>query len=205
MEERLTLVSPFNPEAAFDVGNAMARNRYIYCLADAAVVVTTSEGQGGTWNGAIQNLKQGWVPLWTMRGSEGGSGNSALVARGGCWLPESFRVADLSCPEGDLVGSESNGDEPRLNVNKRMRSAGARGQVTQPTFVPGQDVMAWSSRGPRRRSPGCKEPPRTCSALVSPLLRKRGCRPSRQAHAPRDPTPRLRSAVGPHPAPLRGA
>jgi hypothetical protein len=29
-------------------------------------------------------------------------------------------------------------------------------------------------------------------------------RPSRQGHAARDPTPRFRSAVGPHPALLRG-
>ena len=35
----LVLITPFNPEAGFNVGNAMSRNRYIYCLADAAVVV----------------------------------------------------------------------------------------------------------------------------------------------------------------------
>ncbi len=32
----------------------------------------------------------------------------------------------------------------------------------------------------------------------------RDCRPSRQGHAARDPTPRFRSAAGPHPAPLCG-
>lgn len=39
MAMNLVLMSPFNPEAGFDVGNAMARNKYVYCLADAAVVV----------------------------------------------------------------------------------------------------------------------------------------------------------------------
>ncbi|MCA9729030.1 MAG: DNA-protecting protein DprA, partial [Candidatus Eisenbacteria bacterium] len=39
-----TLVSPFNPEAGFDVGNAMARNKYVYCLSDCALVVATANG-----------------------------------------------------------------------------------------------------------------------------------------------------------------
>lgn len=33
-EGRLVLVSPYHPEAGFEVGHAMARNRYIYGLAD---------------------------------------------------------------------------------------------------------------------------------------------------------------------------
>ncbi len=51
MNGNLALISPFNPEAGFDVGNAMARNKYIYCLADAAVVIAADKEQGGTWNG----------------------------------------------------------------------------------------------------------------------------------------------------------
>ncbi len=30
LADNLTLVIPFNPEASFNVGNAMARNHYIY-------------------------------------------------------------------------------------------------------------------------------------------------------------------------------
>ena len=59
----LVLVSPFHPEAGFSVGNAMARNKYVYCLAVAAVVVHSGRS-GGTWNGALENLERGWVPLW---------------------------------------------------------------------------------------------------------------------------------------------
>ena len=33
---QLVLISPFNPEAGFNAGSAMARNRYIYALADFA-------------------------------------------------------------------------------------------------------------------------------------------------------------------------
>jgi len=96
MADRVALVSPFNPEAGFDVGNAMSRNRYIYCLADAAVVVATGNGSVGTWNGAMQNLKEGWVPLWVNRDIAEDAGGGTLVAKGAHWLPEGdFRVAEL--------------------------------------------------------------------------------------------------------------
>lgn len=42
----LVLVSPFNPEAHFNVGNAMQRNKLIYCLSDAAVVVNCTSDKG---------------------------------------------------------------------------------------------------------------------------------------------------------------
>jgi predicted Rossmann fold nucleotide-binding protein DprA/Smf involved in DNA uptake len=81
------LISPFNPEAGFDVGNAMSRNKYIYCLADAAVVVSSIKNKGGTWNGAVENLRHKWVPLWVKSSSESSSGNAELIRQGGSWLP----------------------------------------------------------------------------------------------------------------------
>ena len=84
----LALISPFNPEARFHVGKAMERNAYIYCLADAAVVVGSEAGKGGTWNGAEENLKHGRVPLWVKPDEAPGSGNPELVRRGAKWLPE---------------------------------------------------------------------------------------------------------------------
>jgi predicted Rossmann fold nucleotide-binding protein DprA/Smf involved in DNA uptake len=81
MAQNLVLTSPFNPEAGFDVGNAMARNKYVYCLADAAVVVHSST-KGGTWSGALENLKNGWVPLWVKPTDDRESGNAQLVAKG---------------------------------------------------------------------------------------------------------------------------
>ena len=85
---RLVLISPFNPEARFNVGNAMNRNRYVYCLSDAAVVIGSKTGKGGTWSGAIEDLEAGWVPLWVKRSLDAGSGNPELVARGARWLPQ---------------------------------------------------------------------------------------------------------------------
>ena len=82
LSDDLSLISSVNPEARFHVGNAMARNRYIYCLADAAVVVASARGSGGTWNGACENLKAGWVPLWVKETNEPDSGNTELAVRG---------------------------------------------------------------------------------------------------------------------------
>ncbi len=84
----LALISPFNPEAGFEVGNAMARNKYIYCLADAAIVIAADREQGGTWHGAVENLKHGWTPLWVKPHPEPASGNAELARRGGRLLPE---------------------------------------------------------------------------------------------------------------------
>ena len=95
----LVLVSPFNPEAGFSVGNMMARNRYIYCLADAAVVVSSTANKGGTWHGAIEDLKAEWVPLWVKKSWTGNSGNTELVRLGAKeWSPEAkeWRRNDFS-------------------------------------------------------------------------------------------------------------
>lgn len=81
------LISPYYPEAPFNAGNAMGRNKYIYCLAENSIVVHSGR-DGGTWNGAVENLKKQWVPLWVKRSEDKLSGNGELVSRGGQWLPE---------------------------------------------------------------------------------------------------------------------
>ncbi|MYA89595.1 MAG: DNA-processing protein DprA [Boseongicola sp. SB0662_bin_57] len=95
LAEDLVLVTPFNPEAGFNVGNAMARNRCIYCLAETAVVISSTPDKGGTWNGALEDLKAAWVPLWVKRTENESSGNPELVRRGGRWLPDD--LASLEC------------------------------------------------------------------------------------------------------------
>lgn len=78
---RLVLVSPFYPEAGFNGGNAMARNKYIYALSDRALVIDSALGSGGTWTGALEDLRYQWVPLY-VRSSGDGAGNAALLKKG---------------------------------------------------------------------------------------------------------------------------
>jgi len=79
---RLVLVSAADPNARFTVGRAMDRNKYLYGLGDWAVVVNATEGKGGTWAGAVENLKRGWVPVFVRAGETAGSGNRALLEKG---------------------------------------------------------------------------------------------------------------------------
>ena len=92
----LVLTSPFNPESGFHVGNAMARNKYIYCLADLAIIVNSTSGKGGTWSGAIEGLKSKWVPVWVQKKELKNTGNIDLFERGANWLPTNLSsLADL--------------------------------------------------------------------------------------------------------------
>ena len=109
-EGHLALVSPFYPEAGFGRGaNAMARNRYIYTLADHALVIDSALGKNsGTWTGAVENLKYEWVPLYVRTPGEG-AGNVALLAEGALpfTLPEDSPGTLL-----DVFGAQTVGQSP---------------------------------------------------------------------------------------------
>lgn len=77
----VTLLSAYHPEARFTVGNAMGRNRLIYCLSELAVVVASGD-KGGTWEGALENLKAGWVPLFVRNTSAAPPANLDLIQAG---------------------------------------------------------------------------------------------------------------------------
>lgn len=83
MEGRLVLISPYDPAAGFNVGHAMQRNKLIYALADAALVVTSDFEKGGTWAGAIEQLERfRFAPVFVCNGAKAGKGNAALLSRG---------------------------------------------------------------------------------------------------------------------------
>lgn len=77
----LVLISPFFPEAKFSVGSAMARNKFIYTMSEAVIVVKSDKDKGGTWTGAKENLNKKWVPLLVRDIAE--EGNQALIQIGG--------------------------------------------------------------------------------------------------------------------------
>jgi predicted Rossmann fold nucleotide-binding protein DprA/Smf involved in DNA uptake len=87
-DRRLTLVSAFDPEAGFNVGNAMQRNKQIYALADFGLVVSSGFNEGGTWSGAIEQLeKLHLVPLFVRNGENVPKGNHELLRRGAAAFP----------------------------------------------------------------------------------------------------------------------
>ena len=92
--DTLAFLSPNYPDAGFSVGNAMARNKYIYCLSEAAIVVQSGL-KGGTWTGANENLKKRWVPLYIKENSDRDSGNNVLIKSGGIKLNDNLKLIDL--------------------------------------------------------------------------------------------------------------
>ncbi len=111
LSQNLVLISPYYPEAGFNAGNAMSRNKYIYCLSDAAVVVQSGT-EGGTWNGAIENLKNHWVPLWVKETKDSKSGNSLLIQKGALSLSDDLSKLNINTllKENGFMNNASSGD-----------------------------------------------------------------------------------------------
>ena len=83
MDGRLVLISPYDPAARFQVGHAMQRNKLIYALSDAALVVNSDCGKGGTWAGATEQLdKLKFVPIYVRANGEVSQGLKELRAWG---------------------------------------------------------------------------------------------------------------------------
>ena len=76
------LVSPYHPAAGFSAGAAMARNKVVYALSDAAVVVSSAAESGGTWTGAVEALRAAWVPVLVRNEDGVPAGNAALISAG---------------------------------------------------------------------------------------------------------------------------
>ena len=77
------LICPYDPGAGFLVGHAMQRNKLIYALADAALVVSAELEKGGTWAGAVEQLdRHRFVSVYVRATGEMGRGLDALLERG---------------------------------------------------------------------------------------------------------------------------
>ena len=93
---QLTLISPYDPSAGFNIGHAMQRNKLIYALSDAALVVNSDFEKGGTWAGAIEQLdKFRLVPVYVRSKGELGRGLEALQQHGAIPWPEPTQPDDL--------------------------------------------------------------------------------------------------------------
>ena len=104
LEERLALISPFDPAAGFNVGHAMQRNKLIYALADAALVVNSDYEEGGTWTGAVEQLQNlRLVTVYVRSTGSIGKGLKALEQKGALpWpnpaTPEAFAEVLSAAP-----------------------------------------------------------------------------------------------------------
>ncbi|MEA1969329.1 MAG: DNA-processing protein DprA [Thermodesulfobacteriota bacterium] len=113
-QNQLLLLSTYYPEASFNIGNAMGRNKYIYCLSDHALVVRSDEGKGGTWAGATENLKKIGIPLFVKQPSTV-AGNEVLIKMGAHPL---YRIDDTQQPDSKdwLLNQLTNTNRRNLNA-----------------------------------------------------------------------------------------
>ncbi|HEY5485648.1 MAG TPA: DNA-processing protein DprA [Candidatus Cryosericum sp.] len=96
MEGQLALVSPCDPMAGFNVGNAMQRNKLIYALADAALVISSDYQKGGAWTGAAEQLTiLRLVPVFVRSQGEIGKGLQELQNMGALPWPNPSNAEDL--------------------------------------------------------------------------------------------------------------
>jgi predicted Rossmann fold nucleotide-binding protein DprA/Smf involved in DNA uptake len=85
---RVALISPYDPSAGFNAGNAMNRNKHVYALADHALVINSSYEKGGTWAGAKEELKKASkIPVWVRLEGDISQGNHQLVKLGAIPFP----------------------------------------------------------------------------------------------------------------------
>jgi DNA processing protein len=154
LDGRMVLVSPYDPAAGFNVGNAMRRNKVIYALADASLVVSADLEKGGTWAGAIEQIdKLRFVRVYVRSTGTQSAGINALRGRGALPWPEPVdeagfdavfeppgaMLAEPSQPGLDLVSSSS-GDEWTTKVEAFCRSQ--PGAAEERAVVSDQDADA---------------------------------------------------------------
>lgn len=100
-EGTLCVCTPYKPTAGFTVANAMGRNKIVYGLSRATLVVAAEPESGGTWAGAVEALRQGIAPVLAWTGPGAGPGNPALVDLGAVALDDVGRLFPL--PEAGPV------------------------------------------------------------------------------------------------------
>lgn len=133
MNHELLLCSPFDPASGFKAWQAMDRNKLIYALADAALVVQSDVGKGGTWSGAREQIRKfRCVPVYTRTAGPSSPGLAALRDLGAGSWPEPHDVETFRTVVDSAAGRDSSGKVP-IHTPKPCDGA-AQGQAgpTQP-------------------------------------------------------------------------
>jgi len=149
MHDQLVLVSPYDPSAKFNVGHAMQRNKLIYALADAALVMNADLGTGGTWAGAVEQLeKLRFVRVYVRSTGPESEGLNALRTKGACPWPNpeeaNALVAALRIEEFNNRGSSVQTTLPfsylpAAATTDQVRDASSSAEEGTRRFTEGQD------------------------------------------------------------------
>jgi len=106
------LATPYKPSAGFSVASAMGRNKLVYASARVTFVVASDLEKGGTWEGAVEALRNGFGSVAVWMGEGGGPGNARLAELGATSIDDvSALVAGQVAPS-----TTSRSDQLRLGL-----------------------------------------------------------------------------------------
>lgn len=141
LDGRACLCTPYQPNARFTTGSAMGRNKIIYGLSRATLVIASARDEGGTWAGATEALtkRYGTVAVWMGPGA--GPGNAALVDLGGTPVKEPEAVLKLTAVEPGRDGSRSDAaasaaPDPRMTLGFGVGGPAPERRASSPTPLP---------------------------------------------------------------------
>ena len=159
VSDHLTLVSPFDPEARWFAYNAMERNKLLYGLSDAALVVASSADSGGTWASATEALQHGKVKVFVKSTGALAPGNPKLIHMGGIPFPsepwENLRSL-FTAPEekiGQLFSATAHSPsvEPSTEaMTAALLDAAPTENHVAPTETPGEESVSSTRAEPNR-------------------------------------------------------
>ena len=89
LNNQLIMLSVANPDSNFSTCFAMARNKLIYIQSDSTVAVRANLRKGGTWNGAVDCIKNKYCTLFCWN-NEKYEGNMELIKMGAVAIDEKY-------------------------------------------------------------------------------------------------------------------
>lgn len=177
LDGQLVLISPYDPSAGFNVGNAMQRNKLIYALADTSLVVSSDLNKGGTWAGAAEQLdKLKFVPVFIRSTGESSAGLDALRKKGALLWPnpqdidsfsEVFNMQISTPASPPQVGFSLFDGPPTADVRFSMAEALEAASAPQSESVPSAPVDIVSD--PQPTALALEEPTSLTPEVVTPI------------------------------------
>lgn len=100
VRERMLYISEDGFDEPFSAQRALSRNRCIHSLAEKTFVAQSSLNHGGTWDGAVKNLRFNRSDVFVFR--DGSDAAEALIAMGAKGISMA-NIADLNALQSDAL------------------------------------------------------------------------------------------------------
>lgn len=146
VDGRLVLLSPFDPDSRWFAHSAMDRNKLVYGLADAAIVVASTDGKGGTWAGAIEALRRSKIPIYVKASGRIPAGNRHLLELGARALPKDV-MNTIELLSQSPPPSVSLFDGRVLSGTTSSQEAGAKQELNEFPLEPKEVVREEEAKG----------------------------------------------------------